>query len=307
VRRRVVFISLLVFLIGLTIWITSIDKVGIFSTFSYSDILTDAWAHLGMVVWAVLIATAVGVPLGILVTRLPFTLRLPFGTADAEPVFTLRLPRFLSLLLYGIPEVIVTVVRLAPGTSVTLLGFAIPMPFGILVTVDLRKSAPLVVGAGNVGQSIPSLAVIAIMAPLLGFGFKSAIVALFIYGLLPILRNSYAGMKNVEPAVIEAARGMGMTRWQIARKIELPLARPVIMAGIRISTVVTVGTAELAVLVGGGGLGRITLTGVFAGQPLLILQGAAPTAALAITLGFILERIESWITPRGLKIKAETS
>lgn len=241
-RHRFVFISLLTLLVGLTIWITSIDKVGIYSTFSYRDILTDATAHLEMVFIAVLIGIAVGVPLGILVTRPGFT-----------------------------------------------------------------KLSPLVVGGANVGQSIPSLAVIAIMAPLLGFGLQSAIVALFIYGLLPILRNSYAGMRNIDPAVIEAARGMGMTRWQIIRKIELPLARPIIMAGIRISTVVTVGTAELAVLVGGAGLGRITLTGVFARQPLLILQGAAPTAFLAISLGFILERIESWMTPRGLKLKAETS
>lgn len=250
-RRRFVFISLLTLLIGLTIWITSIDKVGIYSTFSYSSIMTFTKDHLEMVFIAVLIAIAVGVPFGILVTRPGFT-----------------------------------------------------------------KLSPLVVGAGNVGQSIPSLAVIAIMAPLLGFGLKkvlfwelpvSAIVALFIYGLLPILRNSYAGMRNIDPAIIEAARGMGMTRWQIIRKIELPLARPIIMAGIRISTVVTVGTAELAVLVGGKGLGTITLTGVFARQPLLILQGAAPTAFLAISLGFILERIESWMTPRGLKLKAETS
>ncbi len=237
-RRQIVFISLLAILIGLTAWVTSIDKVGIYSTFTYGDILTHTKDHLLMVFWAVLIAMAIGVPLGTLVTRPGFT-----------------------------------------------------------------KLSPLVIGGANVGQSIPTLAVIAIMAPVLGFGLQSAIVALFIYGLLPILRNSYASMKNIDPAMIEAARGMGMTRWQIIRKIELPLARPVIMAGIRISTVVTVGTAELAVLVGGKGLGTITLTGVFSRQVLLILQGAAPTAILAIGLGFILERIESWMTPRGLKTK----
>ena len=142
------------------------------------------------------------------------------------------------------------------------------------------------------------------MAPLIGFGLKAAIVALFIYGLLPILRNSYAAMRSIDPAMIEAARGMGMTRRQILRKIEFPLARPIIIAGIRISTVITVGTAELAVLVGGKGLGRITLTGVFARQPLIILQGAAPTAALAISLGFMIVSIERWMTPRGLKVKA---
>jgi len=240
-RRQIVFVVLLALLVGLTIWITGIGKVGIYSTFTYSEILTFTKDHLQMVFIAVLIAIAVGVPFGILVTRPGFT-----------------------------------------------------------------KLSPLVVGGANVGQSIPSLAVIAIMAPLLGFGLQSAIVALFIYGLLPILRNSYAGMRSIDPAIIEAARGMGMTRWQIIRRIELPLARPVIMAGIRISTVITVGTAELAVLVGGKGLGTITLTGVFAREVLLILQGAAPTAILAISLGFILERTESWMTPRGLKIKAET-
>jgi len=137
----------------------------------------------------------------------------------------------------------------------------------------------------------------------LGFGFQSAIVALVIYGLLPILRNAYTSIKSIDPSVIEAARGMGMTRGQIARKIELPLARPVIMTGIRISTVITVGTAELAVLVGGAGLGKITLTGVFAREVLIILQGAAPTAALAIALGFLLEQAEQGMTPRGLKVE----
>ena len=163
------------------------------------------------------------------------------------------------------------------------------------------------------GQSMPSLAVIAIMAILpfslwvfhFGFNYQTTIVALFIYGLLPILRNSYASMRNIDQSVIEAARGMGMTSWQIIRKIEMPLAIPVIITGIRISMVVTVGTAELAVLVGGKGLGTITFTGVFAREPLLIIQGAAPTAFLAVCLGFLLERLESWMTPRGLKIKTQ--
>ena len=183
------------------------------------------------------------------------------------------------------------------------IAIVIGVPLGILVTRrGLRWFAPPVIGGANIGQSVPSLAVIAIMAPILGLGFRSAIVALVIYGLLPILRNSFTGINNIDPAIVEAARGMGMTRVQIARKIELPLALPVIMAGIRISTVITVGTAELAALVGAGGLGLITLTGVYSQQVLVILQGAAPTAALAIILGFILSRIENWMTSRGLKV-----
>ena len=238
-RHQVIFVSLLILLVGMTIWITSLGTVGIYNTFTYGDLFYSTWAHLKMVFSAVVIATAIGVPLGILVTR--------------------------------------------PG---------------------IDKLALPVIGGASVGQTIPSLAVIAIMAPVLGFGLQSAIVALVIYGLLPILRNSYIGIKNIDPAIIEAAEGMGLTRMQIARRIELPLARPVIMAGIRISTVITVGTAELAVLVGGAGLGKITLTGVFAREALIILQGAAPTAAIAITLGFILEQLEQWMTPHGLRIKA---
>jgi len=117
-----------------------------------------------------------------------------------------------------------------------VIATAIGVPLGVLVTRSgLEKLALPVIGGASVGQTVPSLAVIAIMAPLLGFGLQSAIVALVIYGLLPILRNSYTSIKTIDPAVIEAARGMGLTRMQIARKIELPLAMPVIIAGIRIS------------------------------------------------------------------------
>jgi len=237
-KRQVILIVFLIVLVGLTIWITSLGKVGIYRTFNSDELLHSTWAHFKMVFTAVAIGTLVGVPLGILVTR-----------------------------------------------------------------QGLQKLAIPVIGGANIGQTIPSLAVIAIMAPIIGFGFQSAIVALFIYGLLPIVRNAYTSIKNIDPAVIEAARGMGMSRGQIARRIELPLARPVIMTGIRVSTVITVGTAELAVLVGGAGLGKITLTGVFAREVLIILQGAAPTAAMAITLGYILESLERWMTPRGLKIE----
>lgn len=238
-RRHFVPASLLAFLLGITIWITSLGRVGIYNTFSYGDLLYSTWAHFKMVFLAVIISSAIGVPLGILVTR--------------------------------------------PGFS----RFAVP-----------------VIGGASIGQTLPSLAVIAIMAPVLGFGLQSAVVALVIYAVLPIVRNAHASIRAIDPAVIEAAKGMGLSRLQIARKVELPIARPVIMAGIRVSAVITVGTAELAVLVGGTGLGKITLTGVFAREALIILQGAAPTAAMAIGLGFVLERLEQWLTPKGLRFLA---
>lgn len=238
--RRIVLILFLVTFIGLTVWIPTVGKVGIYSLLGYDQMMVLSWAHFQMVAIGELLAIGVGVPLGILVTR--------------------------------------------PG----LKGLTLP-----------------VIGTANVGQTVPSFAVIAIMAPLLGFSFRSAVVGLFIYGLLPVLRNSYAGISNIDPAVIESARGMGMSRMQIARKIELPLARPVIIAGIRTSTVILVGTAALAVLVGGTGLGKPILTGALIRQPLLVVQGAAATAAMAVILDFVLETIENWLTPRGLKIKAE--
>lgn len=242
-RRYIVLMLLLTLCISLTVLITNMEwiKEGVYKPFPWDDVLNCTRAHIEMVLIAESIVIAIGIPMGILVTR--------------------------------------------PG---------------------FKKLATSVIGGANIGQSIPSLAVIAIMAPILGFGFHSAIVALVIYGLLPVIRNSYAGINNIDQSIVEAARGMGMTRGQIARKIELPLALPVIMAGIRVSTVITVGTAELAVLVGGAGLGRITLTGVFSRQVLTILQGAAPTAALAITMGFVLERIENRMTALGLKINAQT-
>ncbi len=239
-KRSIILISILIICIGVTIWVTGMDKIGNMDPFTYGEILKETQRHLGMVLIAECLVIIIGVPLGILVTRRGF-----------------------------------------------------------------KVLATPIIGVANAGQSIPSMAVVAIMVPLIGLGFRPAIVALSLWGLLPILRNSYAAINNINPAIVEAARGMGMTRGQIARKIELPLALPVIVTGIRVSTVVVVGTAALAALIAAGGLGRIILAGVFSGQPLITLQGAAPTAAMAVALGYILELIERWITPRGLKIKTE--
>jgi len=236
-RRQFILVGiLLTSLIGLTVWITSLGSIPgtVYVPRSTSMLLNCTVTHIEMVIIAELVGIAVGIPLGILVTR----------------------PRF-------------------------------------------KKLTTSIIGGANVGQTIPSLALVAIMAPLLGFNFRAGVVALIIYGLLPIVRNSYAGINNIDPAIVEAARGMGMTEGEIARKIEIPLALPVIMAGIRVSTVITVGTAELAGFIGAGGLGYITLIGVQSRNALLILQGAAPTAALAVALGFILWLVEKAMIPWG--------
>lgn len=181
---------------------------------------------------------------------------------------------------------------------------------GVLITrTGFKRLASPVMAVASAGMAIPSMGVIAIMVPvflalgLRGFGILPGLVALVAWGVLPILRNTYAGINNISPGVMEAARGMGMTRGQIARRIELPLALPVIMAGIRVTTVILVGTACLAVIVGAGGLGRIILAGVNNRVPLITLQGAAPVAAIAIVLSTVLGYVEQRLTPRGMRIE----
>jgi osmoprotectant transport system permease protein len=186
------------------------------------------------------------------------------------------------------------------------LAILIGIPIGFFSTRKaLRYVSPVLIGIANVGQTIPTLAFIGIAGAVLGMGYQAAVVALFIYAMLPIIRNTYAGIRSVDPAVIEAARGMGMSRWQITWKVELPLARPVIIAGIRTSTVVNVGTAAVAGMIGAGGLGELIVTGIAVRVMQLTIQGAAPTAALAIILDAAMGGLEEAVTPRGLKILKE--
>jgi osmoprotectant transport system permease protein len=179
----------------------------------------------------------------------------------------------------------------------------IGIPIGFIVTRRVfRFISPILIGIANIGQTVPTLAFIAMAALALGMGFRAAVIALIAYTVLPIIRNTYAGIRSVDPAVKEAAQGMGMSTWQIIVRVELPLARPVIMAGIRTSTVVNVGTAAVAGMIGAGGLGEIIMAGIAVRVMQMIIQGAALTAALAVALDAILGKVEDWTTPRGLKV-----
>ena len=150
-------------------------------------------------------------------------------------------------------------------------------------------------------QTIPSLALLGFMIPIFGIGVNTAIAALFLYSLLPIIRNTYTGIKDVNKATVEAAKGMGMTSWQILIKVELPLSVPMIMAGIRTAAVINVGTATLAAFIGAGGLGDFIFLGITRGIDGLILLGAIPAALLAIVLEIFFGSMERWSTPKGLK------
>ena len=132
-------------------------------------------------------------------------------------------------------------------------------------------------------------------------------LALTLYGLLPILRNTFTGLRGVDPRLIEAARALGLTRSQILRRVRLPLALPVLMAGVRTATVLAVGFATLAAFIGAGGLGEPILTGLYLNDPGRILSGALPAALLALLADFLLGRAERALTPRGITVHAPTS
>lgn len=173
-----------------------------------------------------------------------------------------------------------------------LIAILIAVPLGLLLTRKQKIAEPII-GVTAVLQTIPSLAILAFLIPFLGIGQTPAIVALIVYGLLPILRNTYTGIKEVDPALIEAATGMGMSSYKRLMKVELPIAMPVIMAGIRTSMVLIVGTTTIAALIGAGGLGELILLGIDRGGDInLIILGAIPAALLAIILDLVLRLFE---------------
>lgn len=181
-----------------------------------------------------------------------------------------------------------------------LAGCIISIPLGVFITRHERVASPILTVV-SVIQTIPSLALLGFMIPLFGIGTTPAIIALTLYALLPILRNTYTGIKEVDRAAIESGTGMGMTRRQILWMIELPLARTVIMAGVRTSAVLTIGVATLATFIGAGGLGDLIMRGIDMIDTPMILTGAIPAALLAILFDVVLMGLDRVMTPRALR------
>jgi osmoprotectant transport system permease protein len=189
-------------------------------------------------------------------------------------------------------------VVVATGAA-TLVG----VPLGILLTRKPVLSKP-VLAIANILQTIPSLALFGFLIPILGaygIGRVPAIIALFLYSLLPIIRNTFTGINGVDPAVREAARGMGMTDWQMLTQVELPLALNVIIAGIRVATVISIGTATIAAAIGAGGLGMYIFRGLRMNDNQLVLAGALPAALMALAADFLLGWIENRLTTGSAK------
>lgn len=186
--------------------------------------------------------------------------------------------------------------------SALLLGVAIAVPLGIMLS-KTKKIAKIVLTVTSVLQTVPSLALLAIMIPFLGVGKVPAIVALCIYSLLPILNNTFIGMQSVNQNIKAAGTAMGMTPMQSMRMVELPLAMPIIMSGIRLSAVYVISWATLASYIGAGGLGDFIFNGLNLYKTELIVGGALLVTALALLVDFLLSRFERFMIPKGLRMQ----
>ncbi|MEP6608488.1 MAG: ABC transporter permease [Burkholderiaceae bacterium] len=181
------------------------------------------------------------------------------------------------------------------------LAILIGVPIGLwLSRPSMRRIAESMMQALNIGSTVPTLAVLALAMSFLGIGTIPAIFALWIASLLPIVRNTYAGMLGVPSYLVEAATGMGMRPMQILSGVELPNALFVTFAGIRTALAINVGTAPLAFLIGGGGLGELIFTGIDLNEPAMMLAGAIPTALLAVIVDFAVGAISYFVVPRGV-------
>ena len=185
----------------------------------------------------------------------------------------------------------------------TVLGLMV----GIIFTrPKFKRYAGIIMYIVGLGQTIPSLAVIALAMSFLGIGFKAAIFALFVYSVLPIARNTLTGITAVPPWIIDAAKGMGMPNGRILFQIEIPNSMSVILTGFRVSLVINIGTAALAFLIGAGGLGEHIFIGIDLMRPDKLLAGAIPTILLALFADYLCERLGVLIIPRGLRLQQET-
>lgn len=183
------------------------------------------------------------------------------------------------------------------------LAMLISIPLGVAVA---RRPflAFIAVNLSGLMRAIPVIAFLAAVWPFLGFGFKPAFVALTVLGIPPILLNTYTGIRSIDPATIDAARGIGMTNWQIITRIQTPLVLPIIAAGVRTSAVQIVATATLAAIIGAGGYGEYIYLGLRQFDTTQLLAGSLPVAILALLIELLMSWLERALTPRGLRVQA---
>lgn len=236
---------------------------------------------------------------GIVVATLAF-----FALVGNEPLLDVWLVRTFGTQpdpVFPTPLLTLTLQHLALVAISSALTVVAGVPLGIWVTRESgRDFHDIVSAAVDFGQVFPPVAVLALMFPIFGLSPISAVLALFLYGLLPIVSSTVAGLEAVPPAVVDAARGMGLGRWRILLTVELPLASAVILGGIRTSVIINVGTATVAAAIGAGGLGLPIFTGISTGNSGNVVEGALAVSALALVLDGGLAVLTNWVTPAGL-------
>lgn len=210
----------------------------------------------------------------------------------------------MELLQYIIEQQDYVLMLLVSHIQLTLLSvfiaICIGVPAGIYIS-ERKQLMKTVLGAANLAQAIPSLALLGFLVPHMGIGASTAVSMVVLYSLLPILKNTCTGLKNISEQTLEAAKGIGMTELQVLFKVRLPLALPVIMAGIRISSVTAVGLMTIAAYIGAGGLGTLVISGIQTDNSNMILAGAIPACILALTMDFIMSKVENAVVPISLK------
>ncbi|MDD6757021.1 MAG: glycine betaine ABC transporter substrate-binding protein [bacterium] len=208
---------------------------------------------------------------------------------------------FFNYMLENKDQIISLCIEHIELTAIALIiAIIIGVPIGILISYKKKLNKPIL-GVTSVTQAIPSMALLGFMIPFLGIGTAPAIVVVVLYSLLPIIKNTYTGITNISPATIEAATGIGLTRAQILTKIQIPQALPIIMAGVRISSVSAVGLMTMAAFIGGGGLGYLIFSGIRTVNNYQILAGAIPACILALLVDYFFGAIEKLVTPLSLQ------
>ena len=184
-----------------------------------------------------------------------------------------------------------------------LIAIAVGIPLGILIS-SVKVTDKPILGFANIMQAVPSLAALGLLVPFIGIGSPPAILMVVLYSLLPILKNTYTGITNINEQTIEAAYGIGMTHMQVLLRVKLPLALPVIMSGVRIASVTAVGLMTIAAYIGAGGLGNYVISGIQTTNTNLMLCGAVPACILALLIDFVMSKVEKAVVPISLSVSA---
>lgn len=258
---------------------TADDQALAASTVELGSEQTGLWRWIGMPLFVVAILAVVAA----------YIARTPL---DSIEVRSLNIE---TLLAATARHIVLTVVS-------TLFVLLIAIPLGIALTRSWTNSfRGALLTVANIGQAVPTIGLVALMAVAFNWiGFSASVVALMAAAILPVLRNTMIGIQGVDASVLEAGRGMGMSRSQVLRKLELPLAVPVMLAGIRTALVINVGTATLAAYINAGGLGQVIIAGLSTNRLLVTITGAALTAALALSVDYVAGVAEDLLRPKGL-------